>query len=157
MIELLRRAVASYVQRRSARWRWATAACWALVIWVLSSRPTSGASPGVLVVLVFNGAHVVLFGVLAALLHLAGSVREPVASVRAIALAAAWGAIDETHQLFVPGRQASLWDFATDVAGAALFVSVLVILRGERVRWPRITTPLAGIVAAVTVAGATFG
>jgi VanZ family protein len=77
--------------------------------------------------------------------------------VRAVGLAAAWGAIDETHQLFVPGRQASLWDFATDVAGAALFVSVLVILRGERVRWPRIATPLAGIGAAITVAGATFG
>ena len=32
------------------------------------------------------------------------------------------GALDEWHQLYVPGRSSSPWDWATDVLGAAVFV-----------------------------------
>jgi len=41
------------------------------------------------------------------------------------ALVAIWGAADEWHQSFVPGREASAGDFVADVAGAALGVSLL--------------------------------
>lgn len=157
MKRILRRAVARYLAKRSPRWRWGMVVLWGTVIWILSSRPTSGIAPSLWVVLLFNGAHVVLFGMLAALAHLAGTPDEPRASLRAIAIAAAWGTIDEIHQTFVPGRSSSLWDVATDVAGAVLFVSVVVVLRGEGARWARIATPLAAVAAAVTVTGATFG
>ena len=156
MKRLLRRAVTRYVSERSPGWRWAVVAIWAAVIWALSSRPTSGIAPSVWVVLLFNGAHVVLFGMLAALAHLAGTPDEPRASLRAIAIAAAWGALDEVHQMFVPGRSASLWDVATDAAGAVLFVAVVVSLRGQGGRWARVAMPVAAVAAAATVLGATF-
>ncbi|RMG47527.1 MAG: hypothetical protein D6718_03340 [Acidobacteria bacterium] len=35
------------------------------------------------------------------------------------ALSAGWGGLDEVHQGFVPGRNASLGDLAADAAGAA--------------------------------------
>jgi len=41
---------------------------------------------------------------------------------RAFLLAAIYGAVDEIHQAFVPGRAASLADVAADVTGAALGV-----------------------------------
>jgi len=41
------------------------------------------------------------------------------------AVVAIWGAADEWHQSFVPGRDASLGDFAADLAGAALGVGLL--------------------------------
>jgi VanZ family protein len=33
-------------------------------------------------------------------------------------IAAAYGAIDEIHQSFVPGRDCNIWDWAADAAGA---------------------------------------
>ena len=42
--------------------------------------------------------------------------------VIAFALTAVWSALDETHQIFVPGRYASLTDLALDLAGAGLAV-----------------------------------
>jgi VanZ family protein len=37
----------------------------------------------------------------------------------ALAIAAGYSVLDETHQLFVPGRQASPWDSLLDTTGAA--------------------------------------
>ncbi len=156
MIATLRGAVTSYVERRPAAWRWVLACGWAGFLWWLSSHPTAGGSPGILIVIAFNAGHVFLFGTLAALVHLAGSAREPGAIARALCAAASWGLIDEWHQSYVPGRQSSLWDVGTDVAGALLFASIVAVLRGEGVRWPRITIPLALIAATVTVSGASF-
>jgi VanZ family protein len=42
----------------------------------------------------------------------------------AIALCAAWGAIDEWHQIFVPGRAAELQDWMADVVGGMIGASV---------------------------------
>jgi len=41
------------------------------------------------------------------------------------AIAALYGAVDEWHQSFVPGRCADLWDFAADALGAAWAVAWL--------------------------------
>lgn len=44
-------------------------------------------------------------------------------------LVAAYGALDEFHQLFVPGRTASLADFATDAMGGFLGAFFVFVLR----------------------------
>ena len=43
------------------------------------------------------------------------------------------GALDEWHQLYVPGRDASVWDWATDLVGAgvAVFAYWKITRRGE--------------------------
>jgi VanZ family protein len=48
----------------------------------------------------------------------------PVSPGRALLLAwvlsTGWGLLDEIHQSFIPGRDASSWDLLADAAGAAL-------------------------------------
>ena len=51
--------------------------------------------------------------------------------VAPIAFAAVYGASDELHQLFVPGRHCVLADWMADVAGAAA-VQVVFVLRNLR-------------------------
>lgn len=61
------------------------------------------------------------------------------AAVRALALSSFYGATDEAHQSFVPGRTASLEDWLVDVAGAlAAVLSGLAIARtaGRKPRVP---------------------
>jgi len=40
------------------------------------------------------------------------------------AIASAYGAIDEAHQYFVPGRDSSVWDWAADTLGALIGASL---------------------------------
>jgi VanZ family protein len=49
---------------------------------------------------------------------------RPVTAGLVLAGALLWGAGDELHQLFVPGRQAEVADLAADVAGTALAVAL---------------------------------
>jgi len=76
----------------------------------------------------WNLAHAPTFGLLGVLLARALAARPlpaawPHRSFARLALAvlavALWAGIDEVHQGFVPGRNASPFDFATDVTGAA--------------------------------------
>ena len=56
-------------------------------------------------------------------------------SLAAVALAAAYGASDELHQLFVPGRTADLHDLRADATGAAVGVA------RRRGCWSRLPPP----------------
>ena len=92
------------------------AVAWAALLFGLSSLP-AGATPSS--PLSFPGddkvVHAVLYAVLGALLRVALGRTGP-----AVVLAAAYGATDEFHQSFVPGRDADLFDWFADVVGAVL-------------------------------------
>lgn len=54
--------------------------------------------------------------------------------ITALLLATAYGATDELHQLFVPGRMADLRDLAADAIGAAIAVSAACVVARVRSR-----------------------
>lgn len=107
--------------RRGAWWWKVAAALWMLLLFALSSRADLPGPVELPEWLPLDKlAHLVLFGVLAALLHLAG-LRAPLA----IAGAAIYGATDEVHQMFVPGRSPDLFDWIADLLGAVLAVQLV--------------------------------
>lgn len=62
--------------------------------------------------------------------------RRPVLALLLTALAAsAYGAVDEIHQYFVPGRDCNAWDWVADTLGAFLgSVGILAFLRWREKR-----------------------
>jgi VanZ family protein len=107
--------------------RWAPVLLWAALIFVLSSMSTLPAPPGGFT---DKHAHFITYGVLAALLvwaitdrTLSRTTWRVAAAV--VALAALYGASDEWHQSFVPGRDVSALDLAADTVGAATAAVVL--------------------------------
>ena len=101
------------------------------MIYVLSSIPDLGASErDPLLGLAWNLSHVPAFGVLALLLLHAISRTTRAASWDRYGLAflgsAAYAAVDEWHQSFVPGRHASVIDFLLDLVGIG---GMLLMLR----------------------------
>ena len=76
--------------------------------------------------------HLCEYGVLGALLARAlDAGGRPSARVLAwaFAIGALYGASDELHQAFVPGRDASVYDWAADAAGTALGAAAFLFLR----------------------------
>jgi len=73
--------------------------------------------------------HALAFGGMAALLWTSLGCDAPVLTWLVIT---ATGAVDELHQVFVPGRSADVLDVLADAVGAAIFVFVL-----HRVAMPR--------------------
>jgi VanZ family protein len=120
------------VARRRAL-AWCAAVLYAGAIFIVSSRPGDELPSA------FPHAdklvHAAVYGVLGALLAVAagGGARRPGASVAALLLAAAYGASDEWHQGFVPGRDPSFFDLVADILGAAGGI-FLVARRSERAR-----------------------
>ena len=83
---------------------------WAALIWVLSSQGGDSVSSGAFSRILWNGGHVVVFGVLAALILLSSQGNMVMRFRAAVAIAVIYGAVDEFHQSFVPGRSMDLWD-----------------------------------------------
>lgn len=122
--------------------RVAAALAWAVLIWWASSRPARAAS-GPVWPLLHNAMHLGVYATLGVLVLCAAWGRKPAGlmsaqrrpegaawrTVVACGLATAYGAIDEVHQSFVPGRVASFGDLATDAAGVVLGVSCALWLR----------------------------
>ena len=113
--------------------RWLPTAIWVGGIFYLSqqSDPPAGTTTGGEAVL----AHLILYTGLALLLawalagglaNHAGAPAWALAGV-AFALTVLYGAVDEVHQAFVPGRSASEADLALDAAGAALGVGLALL------------------------------
>jgi VanZ family protein len=113
------------VTRRAARAL--PAGLWAAGILLLSSMPDPPGGRLADVPHLDKLAHAGLYGVLAALLRLAG-----LPPGWAVAAAGAWGALDEASQARVPGRDPSGADLAADLVGAVLGV---IAVRWLARRW----------------------
>ena len=111
---------------------WAPALLYAALIFALSSlsRPQDLVPPELLShdKLIHLAEYTVLGGLLARALRAGG--RPPVrAFAVALLLGALYGASDELHQAFVPGRDASPLDWASDAGGTALGAAAVLFLR----------------------------
>ena len=141
-------------QRQTRLWalRLATTAAtigWMLAIFLLSSKAPDELPP--LETFSWMGAsrdiagHLVLFGVLGSLLLAAtwSWVRRPGSLLRLVILTVTigtlYGALDEYHQSFVPGRSATISDVLVDGIGATVgaisigYVVAALTRRGQRV------------------------
>ncbi len=91
----------------------------AATILVASSRSQVAAPP---VVNIDKIAHFAVYGLLATLLCRVGHGWR--AAFWALLVASAFGATDEWHQVYVPGRAAEVMDWIADTTGAALAVAL---------------------------------
>ncbi|CAA9362159.1 MAG: hypothetical protein AVDCRST_MAG89-3816 [uncultured Gemmatimonadetes bacterium] len=97
---------------------WLPALAWAVVIFSLSAQP---ALPAPEVPYVDKVAHFGAYAVLGACLAFAVH-RSSLPMGLAVFLGAAYGASDEIHQMFVPGRSPDVFDWVADAAGVAASV-----------------------------------
>lgn len=81
-------------------------------------------------------AHTVEYGILAALwlraLIRSVALRARAAGGLAVAVAVAWGCVDEWHQSTIPSRTGSVWDVLLDAAGAIAATVLILTLRRTR-------------------------
>jgi VanZ family protein len=121
--------------RASLRAGW-PALAWAAVIFVAShqSRPIPVALPFEHVdKVVHAGIYALLAALTARALRGAGAGRARALGL-AVLLASAYGASDEWHQSFVPGRDSDPLDWGADTAGALLGAALVVGLPRRRSR-----------------------
>ena len=118
-------------------WPWLPALAWAALIFALSARPTL---PVGLELGTDKIAHFLAYAVLGALLALAQT-RTGWPPAAAYALGIAYGASDEWHQSFVPGRSSDVADWVADAAGVIVAVALYHWMR--RRAW-RVHPPLDG-------------
>ena len=134
---------------------WATTLAWAALVFNLSTATYGGAfsgwllyeilaflhialAPGTFLVLHFffrKLAHLTEYAILSSLLYASlqkgGSLAwRPRTALGCVLIAGVYSLTDEFHQLFVPGRTASLIDCGIDTAGASL--GMLVIYANDR-------------------------
>lgn len=117
---------------RTRRWAgWATLA-WMALIFVASSIPGSGI-PSAAIFRFDKLLHFAVYAVLGALLR---AWRGPLWLT--VLLGAAWGASDEFHQWFVPGRFVESADLLADALGALVGGAAVVLVerRLQRQRTP---------------------
>lgn len=132
---------------------------WIVVIFYFSSQPPPEphAVSGPFIGWLMNLRHAPAFGILAvfALWSTSRAGQRLVASRKrvwiAVLLAGLYGVTDEIHQSFVPGRDASVCDILTDLAGAWLAARLLWAVE-EHVAVPAYGRILAAGVPACAIA-----
>lgn len=106
------------------------ATVWAILIFTASSISTPP-SVGPEFVMKDKVVHMLVYCIFGVLLQRSFSTMEKLAPrsvLLALAVGIAYGALDEFHQYFVPGRDSSVYDFVADGAGVGLSVVVKRIL-----------------------------
>jgi VanZ family protein len=99
--------------------RWLAVLVWAGVIFAFSSIPSLNSGLGTWDTVLRKCAHMTEYAILAVLL-----LRAIGSYAWAFALAVAYAASDEVHQLFVRGRHGSPVDVAIDAVGALIGLAV---------------------------------
>lgn len=103
--------------------RFVPAAAWAALIFWLSSQPKLPDMP-----VFFPGIdklhHAVAYGVLTLLLLFGAGMPRDAKTWWLVGAAVAYGATDELHQAFVPGREPDILDLLADALGALLVNAV---------------------------------
>jgi VanZ family protein len=124
--------------QRFPRWlrAFGPALLYMLLIWALSSFPIQVDFSRV--PLRDKGVHFIEYGMLSVLLTHALRATSPRRHPLAVWASAAlitlvWGAIDEIHQAFVPGRFSDVGDLIADGCGAAAGALVYLLMRRQRV------------------------
>jgi VanZ family protein len=143
------RLVALY-ERVPAAVRWLLVLGWALLLWYESAQPPTHGPHSAFNNWYHNAAHVPAFGLLALLVLLAAGASR--GAWVGIAAAACYGVVDEIHQSFTPGRDASWKDVLSDTVGGCLVVAVFLWwIRGrtEARTWALALVPLALIVPTI--------
>jgi VanZ family protein len=107
--------------------RWLPVIAWAALIFAFSSVPSLGTGLGTWDTILRKCAHMAEYAVLAVLI-----LRATGSQTWAFALAVAYAASDEVHQIFVRGRHGSPVDVAIDAAGALIGLSTVGWLRSRR-------------------------
>lgn len=115
---------------------------WAAAIFISSSIPSSDL-PSLGVFTYDKMVHFLVFLTLCYLLHRALTFQGKYERLSTNALlfsiiaTVLYGALDEFHQMFVPGRDASIYDLAADALGGILYAAVIgsrLRLKGQRKR-----------------------
>lgn len=98
------------------QWRWVMLLAWMGAIFYVSGTPSNEIPDfGIVDLLVKKGSHALAYAILAVLAYRAtGSNRT------ALLIAVLYAISDETHQLFVPGRNGQPLDVLIDAVGAVL-------------------------------------
>ena len=112
-----------------------------LFIFALFQGGSQPAAAGLIVEPWDKLAHFAVYGVITALLWLGVGGRAPCV---VIAIVIAIGALDELHQISVPGRTADVVDFLVDAVGASVAATAMGWLeagKGRAGRVPRATQP----------------
>lgn len=135
------------VSRARVALAWTPALLYAAFIWLVSSMSNPDFVPVADVPFQDKGVHFLVYGVLAFLSAHGAKRTWPQWSlargfVLAVVAAALWGAIDEYHQSFVPGRSSDSFDALADtlgaIVGAAIYAALVALLR-RRTRPSRTT------------------
>lgn len=117
---------------------WLPAVGWAAFIFYLSHGPPSADVPEWIFVH-DKFSHAVAFGLLSALIYFAFRGGHGIPPSQAVWLAAIlaslYGATDEVHQRFIPGRESDWLDWLADVVGAvAMAIASFFLERGAKQR-----------------------
>lgn len=118
-------------------WLWLPVALDAALIFFLSSIPRLPSPPGPFSDKHFHFASYALFATLLVRALASARIRNVTGRVAVLGIlfATLYGATDEIHQMFVPGRTAALDDLAADALGAAAAAGLLLawaIIRRQR-------------------------
>ncbi|HYJ80644.1 MAG TPA: VanZ family protein [Longimicrobiaceae bacterium] len=108
---------------------WAPALLYAAVLFVLSAQEALPAPPDIPA---FDKLeHLAAYALLGVLLARGGT-RWPVATAWVLALGIVYGASDEIHQAFVPGRSPGVGDWLADAAGVVAGVYLYTMWHARR-------------------------
>lgn len=125
------------MKERARRWVFgALALGWAALIFWESSQanPFPFVPPSILShdKLLHFGAYAVLAGLAVGALARARLAALGRVAAVGIVLAAAYGATDEWHQSYVPGRDADPWDWTADAVGAVAGAAAMTLILRRR-------------------------